>query len=229
MKLEMIVATWFQPEWHRCVASWHEHADCQFPLSEIVIAKKNVVEAYQSGFENSRGEILGFVHDDVLIHENNWDWRVWDEFKDPQVGVVGFAGAPGFCHPGLNPSNYSWNSMGRIGFRSNMRDAEVHGERFTGECNVTILDGFAMFVRREVLEKAGGWPVGSPVGYFMYDAWLCCAARKMGYRIRMVGVECDHLGGRSLNLNPNRESNLEESCRWIYEQFQGILPSSVEP
>ena len=197
-------------------------------LTQLTVAQMDVVPAYQQGFELSVEDILGFVHDDTVIYEHGWDERVLAEFNDPAVGVVGFGGAPGFCHPSLRPDNYCLGAMGRVGFRSNMRNAEIHGARFAGACNVTILDGFAMFARREVLEKAGGWPMGTPVGYFCYDVWLCCIARELGYKVRLVGVDCDHLGGKSTGLNPNLKVNMEEACKWTYERFQKILPAWVE-
>ena len=227
MQIEFIIATWFQPSYKECVQSWFDTATT--PLTEITVAKMDLVTAYQEGFKLSVQNILGFVHDDTKIYEHGWDQRVLAEFDDPQVGLVGFGGAPGFCHPNLRPDNYSQGAMGRIGFRSNMRNAEVHGSRMTGAENAMILDGFAMFVRREVLEKAGGWPVETPISYFMYDAWLCCVVRELGYKIRIVGVDCDHLGGRSTGMNPNLKPNSEEAHRYVYERFQQILPAMVEP
>ena len=227
MEIEFIIATWFQPFYKECVQSWYDTATT--PLTEITVAKMDLVTAYQQGFELSVQEILGFVHDDTKIYERGWDRRVLREFEDPLVGLVGFGGAPGFCHPNLKPENYSLGAMGRIGFRSNMRNAEVHGSRMTGAENATILDGFAMFVRREVLEKAGGWPVDSPVSYWMYDAWLACITRELGYKIRIVGVDCDHLGGRSTGMNPNLKMNAEEAHEYVYRRFQKILPAMVEP
>ena len=116
-----------------------------------------------------------------------------------------------------------------------MRDAEAHGQRFTGECNVASLDGFAMFVRRDVLEvgnrRIDGWPLDTPIGYFMYDAWLSCEAKRQGWRTRLVGVACQHLNGKSTGLGPQMlgQAEFEAAHRYIYNTCRDVLPLEVKP
>jgi len=220
------VATREWDGWQNCVMSWLATASDFY--AGYNVKGRDVLPAFQEIYEKTKEPIIAYIHDDVVIHEKNWDLRVLREFEDPKVGLVGFGGAPGFCHPNLRPDNYSPGAMGRIGFRSNMRNAEAHGSRMTGAENATILDGFAMFVRREVLDKAGGWPVGSPVGYWMYDAWLCCVTRWQGYRIRLVGVDCEHYSGRTASIHHVAE-DASAAHRYIYDTFQDILPAMVEP
>jgi GT2 family glycosyltransferase len=81
-----------------------------------------------------------------------------------------------------------------------MADAEIHGERFTGECDVVILDGLALFVRRSILDAMGGWPQDKAVSYWGYDYKLCMEARRQGYRIRLVGVNCKHHASKTPSL-----------------------------
>jgi GT2 family glycosyltransferase len=108
-----------------------------------------------------------------------------------------------------------------------MRTAEIHGGRFIGERDVAIGDGFALFVRRNILDKVGGWPVDKPVGYFMYSEWLCCEARRQGYRIRLVGVDCEHLGGKSSGYIPATD-NYDEAHKYFYENNRDVMPYRVE-
>lgn len=220
------IATCEQPLWQQCVASWHDTASQIYP--HRIVRNMDIVEAYQMIYGDTTEPILAHMHDDLIIHEQNWDKRVLAEFDDPRVGVVGFAGAPGIGHPNMYKQPYAGSSLGRVGFKSNLRNAEVHGARFTGSCDVAILDGLALFVRREVLDKTGGWPTGTPVGYFMYDAWLCLTARRQGYKIRLLGVDCDHLGGKSTGLNPTLRADWEAAHRYIYDEFKDILPSEVK-
>lgn len=219
------IATCEQPRWEECVDSWYDYANAWFPAH--VVKHKDIVEAYQEIYENTTEPIIAMMHDDLLIHESGWDQRVLKEFEDPAVGVVGFAGAPGIGHPDMYKQAYQGASLGRVGFKSNLRNAEVHGARFTGECDVAILDGLALFVRRSVLENEGGWPVGTPIGYFMYDAWVCLTALRYGYKIRLVGVDCEHLGGKSTGLNPNLRADWEAAHRYIYDEFPSVLPARV--
>ncbi len=220
------IATCEQPQWQECVASWHDTASLIYP--HRIVRHRDILEAYQMAYKTSTEPILAYMHDDLMIYEQDWDKRVLSQFDDPAVGVVGFAGAPGIGHPQMYEHPYQGASLGRVGFKSNLRNAEVHGARFTGECDVAILDGLALFVRREVLDRAGGWPIGTPIGYFMYDAWVCLLAIREGYKVRLVGVDCDHLGGKSTGLNPNLRADWEASHRYIYDEFRGVLPARTK-
>jgi hypothetical protein len=162
------------------------------------------------------------------FERNTWMRRVLKEFEDPTVGLVGFGGALIHGSPDLYRTPYKLQNLGRGLYRSNVEDAEIHGERFTGECDVSVLDGFALIVRREILEKAGGWPVGK-LDYINYDLWLCCMAHRLGYRIRLVGCKALHLGGRTAVKLCKAASGeeYERAHRYIYENFADVLPYSV--
>lgn len=226
------IATCEQPRWRECVASWNASALSFHP--SIIVRHRLILDAYQEIYENSgpgssfRADILALLHDDLLIHETDWDERILAEFSDPSVVLVGFGGAPGVGAPALYSQPFEVTALGRIGYQSNTRDAERHGSRFLGSRAVAILDGLALFVRREFLAEIGGWPLGTPVDYFCYDYWLSLMARRYGKKIRLVGVDCTHLGGGSTGLNPNIRVNHEEAHRWIYEEFRDVLPARVE-
>src|SRR6266404_4540884 len=49
----------------------------------------------QHMYEITHEDVIGYLHSDLIIHEQGWDARVLREFDDPRVGVVGFVGATG--------------------------------------------------------------------------------------------------------------------------------------
>lgn len=219
--LSLAVASWYQPAWLDCVRSWQQ------PF--LLVPQMDILPAYQLAFEKLQSaDIIGYVHDDVIVHDPEWRARVLAEFADNEVGIVGFGGAPGIGHPLMYQVPYNPLSMGRVGFRSNMRNAEQHGARFTGSCEVAVLDGFTLFIRWQVLRALGGWPLGTPLGYFLYDNAICLLARRIGYKVRLVGVDCEHLGGKSTGLNPNLVANWEEAHQYFYDQFKDQMPVMVE-
>lgn len=180
-------------------------------------------------------DILAYIHDDVYIREKGWDARILKEFEDPQVGVVGFGGALWHGTPDLYKTPYKLHNLRRGDYRSNVDDAEVHGARFTGSCDVAVLDGFAIAVRRELLERSGGW--GFMVGgcdFLCYDYAICALARRFGYRCRVVGVRSHHLGGRTSTTKEYQEwlskqgmqmqDEYEKAHRWFYEEFRDAMP-----
>lgn len=205
-----------------CIASWQPH-----PFNVVVAHDMDVLEAYQDIYQTTREPILGLPHDDVMCYEEGWWERVLREFADPGVGVVGFAGGVGHGTADLYVSPYHLPNLARQTFLSNMRDAERHGGRFAGERDVAILDGLALFVRRPIVDKWGGWPVDKPYGYWLYSEALCCEARRQGYRIRLVGVDCLHLGGKSSG-HIAASPTYEEAHRYLWENNRDMLPYRVK-
>lgn len=209
---------------------------------------RGLVRAYQQAYESVPRrpcgvpvhDIQAYIHDDVVIHETGWDARINREFRDPAVGLVGFGGALNHGAANLYRTPYQLQQLGRDGYRSNVDDAEVHGEREEGACDVAVLDGFCLAVRASILDGTHGWPVDD-LAFHCYDYWLCAATRRAGYRIRMVGVRCYHQGGRSsvpadspyqrwLRETGQTDVQVHEAGhRFIYEEFRDVLPFTVPP
>jgi hypothetical protein len=223
-KLVECIATREWSGWKECVRTWDDTADKFHP--QQIVANTDVLSAYQICYKRSREPILGFMHDDLVIFEQGWDTRVVNSFSDPRVGVVGFGGSMGHGTPDLYSSPYHLPNLARQQFLSNMRSAETHGGRFTGDRDVAAIDGFAIFVRREILDKHKGWPLTEPYGYYLYTEWLTCEARRQGYRIRLVGVDCEHLGGKTSTLVQVKD-NFELAHRYLYDHNSDVLPYRV--
>jgi len=197
-----------------------------------------VVGSYQQILDNVtqdgeiRWELLAFIHDDVICRERGWDERVLHEFEDPEVGLVGFGGARWHGVSELYKRPYELIQLVRGDYMSNTDDAEVHGARFTGSCDVAVLDGYVLIVRRDLLDRAGGWRgLASGCDFYCYDYALSAMARRLGYRIRLVGVRCHHLGGRTSvaagALPATSPEAREAAHRWFYETYRDVMPARV--
>jgi hypothetical protein len=210
--------------WKDCVQSWKDTALFKHPIYEVY--RKPIMAAYQEVFENTTEDILCYAHDDVTFYEPDWDVRVMREFKDSTVGAVGFFGAKGHGLPSLYLEPCKPENFMRRGVVSNLRrDAERHGMRFAGECDVAVFDGLTMFVRREVIRKMGGWPQNAPCSYWVYDYLISCEVRRQGLRNRFVGVDCDHWNGKSPSIIPEDHSAAHQ---WLYDRYKDVLPYTVE-
>lgn len=251
MKLAIITAHAGAECAEECISSWTDtkkfppspREDLDFvvlpssPPLILVRGQDGMLPAYQLGFQVSRlpdvdCDILAFIHDDVIIRESGWQERVLKEFADPEVGLVGFGGALGHGTAGLYKEPYDHRQLARDHYMSNVDDAEVHGERFSGSRDVAVLEGYALIFRREVLEKSGGWPVGK-IEYVGYDYWSSCITRRLGYRIRVCGIRCHHLGGRTYIDKGfgRRQGHWErylDAHRYIYQEFADVLPFRTE-
>jgi hypothetical protein len=69
---------------------------CDYELIVIDNSKnqKSIFDAYNLGIEKSKGEFLCFMHDDILVHTNNWGNILELLFNsDANLGLIGVAGA----------------------------------------------------------------------------------------------------------------------------------------
>lgn len=211
-----------------CMTSWGGRV----PIF-VEDGRDGMLAAYQRGFCVTEDyNILAFLHDDLILRVGSWVLRVTAEFDDPKVGLVGFGGGTAHGTPNIYHASYDYRQLARDGYASNVDDAEVHGKRFTGSRDVAVLDGYSLIVRREVLEKAGGWPVDK-LDYIGYDYYICCMARRLGYRIRQVGVRCHHLGGmtyvaQKVGERPDAHERYQAAHRYIYDEFRDVLPYRVK-
>lgn len=197
-----------------------------------------VVGSYQKLYEDvlvdsTPDDLLCYVHDDVVCREGGWDARVIKEFDaDISVGLLGFGGAVRHGHEDLYKKPYVLQRLARYGYLSNVDDAEVHGKRFTGSRDIAVLDGFCLIVHRGVLDRIGGWRVLVDVGidFIAYDYVMCALVRRLGYRIKVVGVQCHHRGGgTSVGVNvEGKQAEYDYAHRWCYENLRDVLPYEVK-
>src|SRR3990167_8860449 len=220
--------------------------DAAFMPNIPVVVHRNTIDAndgvaasYHKLYEKCLSEVLLFIHDDVVCREPEWDLRLMAEFiADPAVAVVGFGGALWHGLPDLYKVPYQLQQLQRGDYRSNVDDAEVHGERFTGRCNVAVLDGFALAVRRSFLDRIGGFAkISEGCNFFNYDYALCALARRYKQKIRMVGIKCHHRGGAT-SVQHGKESSVKQyihqetydkSHAWFANEFRQEMPARVKP
>ena len=228
------VRDWVEKKW----AKWEMDGHClPFGLDHgRTDPVWNMQLAY--GFSKDKGhEAIAYLHSDVEIYEEGWLERCLGEFADPKVGVVGFGGATRLGHTDLYKIPYQLQQLARFDYHSNTVDADFHGARCDGAMDVATLDGFCLIVRRELLDQMGGWPTDK-IQFHNYDNALCCYARRFGWRVRMVGVSCRHLGGghsvkarwqeRCVEDFGMTDAEIHErSHTFLYEEFRDVLPMEV--
>jgi glycosyl transferase family 2 len=201
-----------------------------------VNGRDGVIAAYEFAWRHwDRADLIGYVHNDVTIYDELWKARIEAEFDDPIVGICGFGGAKRHGSPLLYKTRYELTQLARFDYYSNTDDAEVHGTRFAGSMDVAVLDGFALFVRRELLDKCNGWEPDKWPPHHIYDYRICAEARRHGYRVRMVGVRCQHHGGKTSVSDEYQQwakqtkwgSDVEmhkEGHRLFYERYRDVMP-----
>lgn len=214
-----------------CIKSWRTHA---VTAPQILIVENGgatgapylgVVPAFRRGVDallHTDADVIACFHDDLEISERGWDVRVLDLFnRRPTCGLAGFGGATGLGSADLYQVPYAPEQLARLGFRSNLLDAEHHGVRGLVSAQVVCLDGFSQIGRRAFwlgqglspnLANArdptvyGGlrqWPApwtyleSLGVIHHFYDGMLGCLAKRYGWDTWYLPIACQHYGGRT--------------------------------
>lgn len=175
----------------------------------IVKNEKNigVWPTFKQGFEKATGDVLCYIHSDLIIHEHGWDKRLLDAFEaDPLLGLVGFVGS----------NEWSWDGGRGGGTMSNFQGigrgspAEAHGKRIFDLTPALQVDGCSMVMSREAMEKVGffEWPP-----HHFYDRIYSLRILKAGLRVGVMGIACDHISGQTANTEEGWQKTAEEWCK----------------
>lgn len=147
-----------------------------------------LVESLRQGYLYSVGEVILYMHNDVLIHESGWDTRILRAFEDdPRLGVAGFFGGRGIhadggrMHPESNMLGKEWGSPWHH-----------HGALQIGVHPAAVLDGLGMIFRRSMLDDCG-IPECPP--HHWYDRILPLFYIERGWRCATIGIRFDHGSG----------------------------------
>jgi len=171
-------------------------------------------------------DVIACFHDDLEIQEHGWDEKVQTYFQRvPQMGLAGFGGAIGLGAVDLYVTPYTPMQLARVGFRSNLVDAETHGLRSLLAERVVCLDGFSQIGRREFwLGHAYGspfntirqvasdtlrpWSALQNLGFVhhFYDGALGCLVARAGWEAWYLPVRCRHYGGQTAVGDPGYQA-----------------------
>lgn len=183
---------------------------------------KGICQVYNEAAARARYDLLCFVHEDVAFHTEGWGEILARALRQPDCGVVGFAGSR------LKPATMT-------GWYTRREDLRCHylqggGRRVhTKRCNpqqeplseVITLDGMCLFVRREVWDEVR-FDEQRLKGFHCYDLdfTLACAQRYRNYVCQEVLIEHFSVGAYS--------ESWYEAMRQLHAKWQGVLPCSVE-
>ncbi|MDD4996226.1 MAG: glycosyltransferase family 2 protein [Patescibacteria group bacterium] len=163
-----------------------------FSEIKLLINNKNFGfgAANNQGAKIAQGETLFFLNPDTLIQEDIFNPVVKVFLEDKKLGVV----APQLVLPDGRPQ--PWAS----------------GKDW--------LSGAALFVRKKVFERLGGFDEN----FFMYfeDRDFCRRAKKIGYGMKILSeIKVIHFGGQSLPDNKTRKRLYYQAQSYYWQKHYG--------
>ena len=122
--------------------------------------KQGICAVYNAAGAKAKYDVLCFMHEDVILHTQDWGKRVVEIMKDPEIGLLGIAGSeyksltPGpWACPGVDRSRHKANILQRFKFIDRETVHEYHNSDNESLSNVVAVDGVWMVTRKSVFEE----------------------------------------------------------------------------
>ena len=134
-------------------------------------------------------DLIALCHNDLLFYEHGWDERLKDCFeRDPQLGLVGFAGSSQVDAAGGRGTGTMMNFRGE-------RGQTQAGYRISGIEPAVSLDSLFMCFRREVIPSL---LIDDDIALcHFYDRIWTLRTIEAGWHVGVLGIEIDHQGGQT--------------------------------
>ena len=163
--------------------------------------KYSIFSAYNEGVRRSKGDILCFMHEDILYKTENWGLHVYKHFDgDGKLGLIGVLGGhflPDIpCHIGdseLLSSIFYYVADGK--------HTHIHHNKYFGEdssSEVVAVDGLWFSISNTLFEKICFDE--NLNGFHYYDMDISMQIWASGYKCKVVDdVVVSHLSGGCIN------------------------------
>lgn len=185
----------------------------------------SIFSAYNEGVRRSKGDILCFMHDDVLYHTNNWGEKVIKHFNEEQIGLIGIVGTHFLPH---TASGWYWtrvNSGGciqRFLIDSKHYESKVHIDlsRMNGQTSIraVAVDGMWFCIPKSIF-KSVLFDERTFTGYHCYDLDICLQIIKNGMHVHIVSdIILEHASCGDWTPEWSKNSLL------LFEKWENSLP-----
>ncbi len=198
--------------------------NCEFEWVIIDNSKRNltIFEAYNIGIERSKGAILCFMHDDILIHTMDWGNTLLKLFQtSDRIGLIGVAGS---VIKTKAPS--AWTDCKEeqkiisIVQHFPNKDKEHWNNGFENQSLVEVvaIDGVFMAMRRDSRFRMNE----DLKGFHNYDLNVSLEYKKYGYEIMVTNqVLIEHFSIGNMNRD------WVVSTASIHQLYKHMLPLCV--
>ena len=175
-----------------------------FPFAKIIRNEQNigVYPTFKQGFEVSTGDIVCFLHSDMVIWEGGWDNRVLTAFEKFSPGLIGFIGSNEIGADGGRGLGTASNFQGLTLYNGKDKTWQgsswtQHGRHLETYMDGAVVDGCVMIISRFAWNTIG-YRKDFPPHHF-YDRLISTQMLENRFKVGILGIECDHISGQTVN------------------------------
>ena len=152
----------------------------------------SIFSAYNDGVSRSNGDILCFMHEDVVLHTDKWGDILSKHFvQNPLSGAVGVAGGhylpqrPCYWNePRKESAHYIQGNIHNGVYKSHLIK---HQHYRSARTLVAALDGVFIAMPRSLFSDHHVlWDEDTFHGFHFYDADMCMQVHKAGYEVEVI-------------------------------------------
>jgi len=172
--------------------------DYEFVIVNNANNERNIFEAYNEGVRLAKGDILCFMHDDILFRSTDWGKVVNKAFENKICGLVGVIGCQ-FLSNRVQPWWHLGHHLGCItqGYFENGEYRTLQdGESLQEESKEGVaVDGLWFCVRRKLFDTIRFDDITFD-NFHCYDVDTCMQVIEAGYQVRVLrDVKIEHKSG----------------------------------
>lgn len=199
---------------------------CEYELCVIDNSRNeyNIFTAYNEGVRRAKGDILCFMHEDIIYHTNNWGRNVYTAFEDKDIGLIGIMGGgylPAYpaswitthVMAGQNLQGYTENGVYKTRYYSFI-------DRFgqSDFMEVAAVDGMWFCIPTWIMRNIEFDSI-SYDHFHCYDLDICMQIHMLGKKVGVLSnVLIEHKSGGNMN------KKYFEQLDVFYHKWQDKLP-----
>ncbi len=197
-------------------------ADYELIIIDNSANQYSIFSAYNEGVRRANGDILCFMHEDVIMHTHGWGMRVLNHFNaDDKLGCIGVAG--GHVMPKA-PAAW-WHADIIVGGCLQTTNGKTIDDRKLDSMNganiteVVAVDGVWFCIPKHLFEDSLLFDEKTFKGFHCYDVDICLQVRSAGYKVCVVAdIVVEHLSWGYLNRGWFQSTDL------LYQKWESELP-----
>lgn len=205
----------------------YRHEDYAYSKFPVHVIRNDVNRGYYFPLvqllNTYQDEEIGLIHNDMVLYEEGWDVRMAKAFEyDPHLGLIGLCGSNEIDERGGRGGGTMCFFRGAdvtFGSTTLKGQDQSAGLRISDLRAACTLDSLFMMFRRgvipELMSSAANDSWGDVTLAHFYDRIWPLRTLEAGYRVAVLGVECDHLGGMTCVAN---QRYYDDCVKWLEER-----------
>lgn len=191
--------------------------------------KYGICGAYNEGVRQSKGDILCFMHEDILFHSADWGKKIEKYFGNQELGMLGVSGSI------VVPDKYDWRFFGFskthvvqgysvLTYPLHYYIKGIEWNICTSKERVAIVDGCWFCIRKSLFDKGIiRFDEDTFKGFHLYDSDISMQLNKSGFRIYICSdIVIEHFS------EGNYTVEFHKALDAFLKKWEKELPFSVE-